>query len=247
MEASKSLIKARKNRVKSLSYKGNDLEVLIIFSKRKTLALYVYRDSRIELRVPNRSTYREIDDFLSSKSEWILRKKAHFDSLPRPVIPAYTDGSGHAYLGRVHRLILVRHHARSVERISDSLLLKLPDPDNEDKVRVLLESWYREKALQAFPDRLVRCHQQISHLGVPLPHLKVRKMKARWGSCSRSAEICLNSLLIQQPEAAIDYVIVHELCHLLEFSHSKSFYQLLADVMPDWKDREQLLGERLEA
>ena len=78
-------------------------------------------------------------------------------------------------------------------------------------------------------------------LGLPAPQLRVRKMRSRWGSCSRSAVITLNLELIRMPLPCIDYVITHELCHLVEFNHGPRFYALQARFIPDWKERKRLL------
>jgi predicted metal-dependent hydrolase len=204
--------------------------------------LYVYRDSRIELRAPNRCPASEIDAFLRSKRDWILSKQAQLQALPAPVIYQYCDGELHAYLGTGYRLVVLRGRPLMVEKLRDSICIRLPDPGNPAAVRKALGSWYRKMALIEFPERLEHCYRSMQHLGIPMPELKVRKMKARWGSCSSTSEICLNSALIQKPTRVIDYVITHELCHLLEFSHNRTFQELMTSVMPDWKQREVLLS-----
>ncbi len=229
----------------SLTHNGIELKVALSYAKRKTLTLYVYRDHRIELRVPERCPVSEIDAFLRSKCDWIINKQNQLQRLPDPVCHQFCDGELHSYLGEQHPLMLLRGRPKLVEKLSDSIVVRSPDPGNPDTVRKALEHWYREMALLEFPDRLDICYKSMQHLGIPMPGLKVRKMNARWGSCSTSSEICLNSMLIQKPLAAIDCVITHELCHLLEFSHNKAFYALLSSIMPDWKQRELLLGNDL--
>ena len=240
------ILGGRREPLKLLKHENSQISVRVVYSKRSTLALYVYPDKRVEVKVPRRCPAKEIDSFLQAKIDWILRKQAYFNSIPQPVLPTYLDGTTHLFMGHPHRLILVESNRPSVCKLQDSLLLTLPDPGNPDKVKALFESWLRTKAIEDFPSRLERLYKPLVRLGLRKPQLTVRKMKARWGSCSRSGEICLNSLLIQKPEAAIDYVVTHELCHLREFSHSKAFYALLDRVMPDWRARERLLGDQLD-
>lgn len=225
----------------SLIHKGIELNIALIYSKRKTLSLYVYRDNRIELRAPARCPVSEIEAFLRSKRDWILRKQAQLQALPEPTSFQYCDGELHAFLGDGYRLTLLRGKPLLVEKLRDSIFIRLPDPGDPESVRKALGNWYRNMALVEFPDRLDHCYGSMQHLGMPMPRLKVRKMKARWGSCSSASEICLNSALIQKPLQVIDYVITHELCHLIEFSHGRAFYELMSSIMPDWKQREALL------
>lgn len=231
----------------SLIHNGIELNVALSYSKRKTMALYVYRDNRIELRAPDRCPASEIQKFLHSKRDWILRKQAQLQALPAPVVCRYCDGELHSYLGKSHRLVLLRGRPLMVEKLGDSICIRLLDPGNPHAVGKALRRWYREMALVEFPERLDHCYRSMQHLGIPMPGLKIRKMKTRWGSCSSTKEICLNSALIQKPTQVIDYVITHELCHLLEFSHNKAFQNLMTSVMPDWKEREALLSEGLDS
>jgi predicted metal-dependent hydrolase len=227
----------------SLIHQGIELNIALSYSKRKTMSLYVYRDNRIELRAPDRCPVGEINAFLHSKRDWILRKQAQLQALPEPVVYQYCDGEIHSYLGAAHRLVLLRGRPSMVEKLRDTICIRLPNPSDSGSVSKALGTWYRKMALLEFPGRLDHCYRSMQHLGIPMPDLKVRRMKARWGSCSNASEICLNSALVQKPIRAIDYVITHELCHLLEFSHSRAFYELMTSVMPDWKQREKLLGD----
>lgn len=225
----------------SLIHNGIELNIALSYSNRKTLSLYVYRDNRVELRAPVRCPVSEIDAFLHAKCDWILRQQAQLQALPEPTSLHYCDGELHSYLGEGFRLILLRGRPLLVEKLRDSIFVRLPDPGDPESVRKALGNWYRNMASVEFPDRLDHCYRSMQHLGIAMPRLKVRKMKARWGSCSSASEICLNLALIQKPPQAIDYVITHELCHLLEFSHGRAFDELMTSVMPDWKQRELLL------
>ncbi len=205
------------------------------------MALHVYPDKPVELRVPMKCPWLEIDRFLDSRLDWIEDAQKELSNVPCVPAPVYTEGSLHDYLGSKYPLMLVRGRPNHVEQFPGAIVVRCLKPLKSSLVERHMDAWYRAQARLLFPDRIEQC---LNRFPAPLPYrsLVVRKMKARWGSCSRNGDICLNSLLVRLPEAAIDFVITHELCHLRYFSHNKSFYRLLTDVMPDWREREKLLG-----
>jgi predicted metal-dependent hydrolase len=110
-----------------------------------------------------------------------------------------------------------------------------------DKIRLLLEKWYVEKASIVFHDSFDRCWPCFAKLGLTTPRIQIRRMKKRWGSLSKGGLLTLNTDRIRASKECIDYVITHELCHLQCHDHGSEFYQLLEKVMPDWKRRKHRL------
>ena len=219
---------------------GLPTDILIKRCRRKTMALHVYPGKVVELRVPLKCPWREIDDFLDSRLGWIEDAQHELANRPVPAPPEYTEDSLHRFMGVKYPLRLEYGTRSRVDLEFGMLKVKCRMPGNQATVAGHIDSWYRRQAMDRFPDRISECLQKFPE---PRPHrnLIVRKMKARWGSCAHNGDICLNSLLVKFPETAIDFVITHELCHLHHFSHSKGFYSLLESLMPDWKEREQLL------
>ena len=213
--------------------------------KRKTLAVHILSDGSVEVRAPYWLAHAEIKAFLLQREGWVLRQQLlQRDRLARK--PDYRHGAYHPFMGEYFPLHLSISGRRSASLVDGVLVLKLPDPDNQAMVKGQLESWYRQQALQLFPERLYRCYHQLPMSILPfraLPELKIRKMRSRWGSCSSRHVITLNSLLIRYDEAVIDTVIFHELCHLWEFNHSPRFYRLLTRLTPDWKVHEKVLEQ----
>ena len=107
----------------------------------------------------------------------------------------------------------------------------------------MLDAWYLSHAKRVFAERLAACYPRVEGLGIPFPSLAIRDMKARWGSCSAKGRLTLNRRLIHVPKDLMDYVILHELCHLKEYNHGPAFYALLERVLPDWKARRQKLNQ----
>lgn len=227
--------------VRQVDIANQELEILIKRSRRKTMVLYVSPNMPVELRVPMKCPWLEIDAFLESRLRWIEQARKELANVPVVEKPRFVDGSVHRYLGSDYPLVLIRGKPNLVEQIRDAIVVRCTKPESESLVARHINQWYRSQANKLFPTRIENCLKLFSQ---PIPYRKMttRKMKARWGSCSRDGEICLNSMLVQMPTAAIDFVIAHELCHLRHFAHNKSFYRLLSSVMPDWREHEKLLG-----
>lgn len=228
-------------------YRHDDGEVLgfrFLRSARRTIAIYVNRDGSVLVRAPLRAPYAEVCQFLHERWDWLQQHRRRFLSEPSPS-RRLSDGAPILHLGEELILRLAEAPRRQARRLGDELHLALPPqaPGDTSTVVATLEAWQRREALALFPERLRQCHGAMADLRLPVPLLRVRKMRSRWGSCSRSAVITLNLELIRMPLDCIDYVITHELCHLVEFNHSPRFYDLQARYIPDWKQRKQ----RLEA
>ena len=226
--------------VRKVIVANKSIEVFIKRSRRKTMALHVGKDKPVELRVPMKCPWIVIDRFLDSRLSWIQEALDEMAAIPRVKPPEFKSGSLHGYLGLSYPLALVHGRPNLVELSQGSIVIRCSKPGNESLVARHLDQWYRSEAKRLFPARIDACMQRFP-IDRPYRKLVVRKMKARWGSCSRQGDICLNSLLVRMPVDAIDFVITHELCHLHHFSHSKSFYRLLSAAMPDWRERESLL------
>jgi predicted metal-dependent hydrolase len=113
---------------------------------------------------------------------------------------------------------------------------------NTHKVQDLLNAWYRVRAKEVFSNRIEAVLSQALWV-TEMPKLKLLNMKTQWGNCSPSGNLTLNPYLVKAPTRCIDYVILHELCHLVEHNHSKQFYELMSQTMPDWEGRKIHLDE----
>jgi predicted metal-dependent hydrolase len=150
-------------------------------------------------------------------------------------------GETHLYLGRQYRLRVHCAGRASVKLVGRFFEVHLHTPKEPQAVAAVMHRWYQSHAERVFRDRLAVCLQA----GSALPHvdvrLRVRAMVRRWGSCSKDGLITLNADLIKMPIHCIDYVIMHELCHLCVHDHSPAFFKLLGRCMPNWKQRKQRL------
>lgn len=156
-------------------------------------------------------------------------RQAHV--LPRE----YVSGESLHYLGRRYRLKLVlQAGARAEARMRGAYITVTASDSAASTVRAALDAWYRQRAREVFADRLVAVAAPLRWVR-QLPPTRLRFMTVQWGSCSPSGRVTLNPLLVKAPRECIDYVLLHELCHLLHHNHSPRFYRTLDRHMPDWR------------
>ncbi|MCC1496158.1 SprT family zinc-dependent metalloprotease [Alcanivorax sp. 1008] len=215
----------------------------VIRSRRRSLELRLYPDSRIEVRVPLRASAREVEDFIASKSAW-LQARLRGQQLRPPRIPLqYRHGEEHLFLGQHYPLSLARAARPATALQQGSLCLLAPEPDNPERIARQLERWYRQQADGVF-NRLIDHHFPFFAVrGHIRPQLRIRSMKSRWGSLSSLGYINLNLELIKTPLHSIEYVVIHELCHLEHMNHGPAFQALMSQCLPDWRRRKRELNE----
>lgn len=218
------------------------IHVRVIRRRRKSMALYVEKGALPELRVPTNCPWRDIHSFLGSKFDWIVAAESELASRTTAPRNIYTAGGEISYLGRRVPLVLAKSRFNVVEADEDSIYVSCTNPSRPEAVEKQIIHWYRRQAEALFPERVQIIGRLFPARSDPSA-VTVRKMKARWGSCSSTGQICLNLLLMKAALSQIDFVVAHELCHLRHFAHNGRFYALLDEVMPDWKEREVLLGQ----
>lgn len=153
-----------------------------------------------------------------------------------------TEGAAVPYLGGTLTLRLQKGERPAVRLLEKELFLLLPDPSDKILCRRLLEGWWKEKFAAEAALLLDRWFPRFEKWQIPYPTLRFRRMTSRWGSCQpATAAITLNLRLLHAPEACLEYIIVHELAHLVVADHSASFHAVVTAVQPDWKARRALL------
>ena len=214
---------------------------------RRRAAIEVNPDLSVVVKVPSPASVTSIRSAVRQKARWILRQQRHFsDLLPRTPKRRLVSGESHLYLGRKYRL-RVEEYAGS-DRITLSggyLHMKVSASATARKRAALLRAWYLFHARRVFRERLDACRQHPSFKRIDDVHLIIRRMTRRWGSCTPRGNLVLNTELIRAPRGCVDYVITHELCHLVVPDHSRKFTNLLDRVMPDWRDRKRQLERML--
>ncbi|MDP1603712.1 MAG: SprT family zinc-dependent metalloprotease [Legionella sp.] len=199
-------------------------------------------DAQVIVSVPLRANLDIIKHQLDAKKEWIFAQRARF--LLQPQLPASLEsGDSIPFLGRTLTLNLHAGHKRSrIIMEGEELHCLLPADTSANTKFLLINTWYRRQFIALLPELIAKWEPVI---GVKVANFGVKLMKTRWGSCNtRARRIWLSLNLIKKPLVCIEYVLVHELVHLLEASHNARFYALMTKFMPDWQVRQNLLEPR---
>jgi len=229
----------------ALASNGERIPFDLEFRKRRRLNITVHPDMRVEVLAPITSSVEQVLTRVERRAGWIQRQRRFFEQYqPKQPDRRYVSGETYVYLGRQYRLKVRAGLHGSVKLVGKYLYVTIVEREKASEVKRLLDQWYLDHAQRLFAHRLQHCLALARSLGLPSPpRVLVRKMTRRWGSCSRSDTVSLNVDLVQVPIHCIDYVIMHELCHLRVHDHSPRFYSLLTRCMPDWRQRKA----RLEA
>lgn len=215
-----------------------DYEVVHKANSRK-LRIKVHPDQQVVVVVPIETTDEFIEASVAKKAGWIWQHLQDFANQKNDVLPRrYVSGETQFYLGRryVLKVTINYEQPEAVKLYRGKLTVNLTDDptDKANKVKKLLDEWYQQKAKAVFHERLLTMLPKANWVQ-GTPSFRLLSMKKQWGSCSTQGNLVLNPHLIKAPKECIDYVILHELCHIAEHNHSDKFWRLLTQVMPNWK------------
>lgn len=217
------------------TYGSSTIEFYLEYRDRKTLGITVHPDLSVEVRAPLGTTKEKIYERVEKRASWILEQKRYFLAFePKNIEYLYKSGETHYYLGRQYRLKIEEGKAEEVFYKGRYLLIETKDTSAKH-VKKLLEVWYRERAKIKFAEYAEPIIERFKKYDVEPKELFVQQMQYRWGSCTTKGNIILNPDLVKASIACIEYVITHELCHLVHKHHNKAFFALLSREMPDWE------------
>ena len=211
-------------------------------SSRQTLGIEVHPDQRVLVRAPLDCPEQLICERVRKRAAWISRQIADFQRYrPRTPPRQYVSGETHLYLGRQYRLKVRAGEPQSVKMTRAELIVTLPRASDRQQIELMLHRWDLDHAREVLGTVLDACLPRFTRL--QRPRLIVRAMRSRWGSLSPAGTMTLNANLLRAPRPCVEYVVIHELCHLKHRNHDDQFFRLLGRMMPDWEKRKQ----RLEA
>ncbi|MEH6809001.1 MAG: SprT family zinc-dependent metalloprotease [Hyphomonas oceanitis] len=222
----------------SITYGDEVIPFQIVRNSKITgkIRIHVHPNGIVEVEAPQMEEEGEIVTALRKRLRWVstqleIQKISKAHVLPR----TYVSGETHFYLGRRYVLKIIKDcdDFESVKLMGGRLQVTAKC-ENAEEIRDRLNRWYRSRAMAYFSRRLEDLSEHLSWVDAT-PRLKLRVMKTQWGNCSPTGAICLNPRLVRAPRDCIDYVIVHELCHMYEHNHSKRFYALLDKQSPNWR------------
>ncbi len=215
------------------------MNVQIVKKSVKHIYLKVKPNGEVVITAPIDCSQKDIDYVLQKRSGWIEKRLAFYSDNKIEHSKEYVSGENFCYLGKNYRLKVIESEKECVKLQKDFIELYLPDKNDYNLKQKLIKNWYKEEAQKQF-EKAVKRYLTIVKREVKT--VRVREMKSRWGSCNPDkGYINLNIKLIEKPLVCIEYVVFHELAHLVHPNHGKDFYNFLTLFMPDWRERKKRL------
>jgi len=223
---------------------AGDVRVEVTRKDIRTLRLCVHApDGRVTVSAPVVLSEASINAFLLSRLEWIRKHRQRLAARSYEPVYRYRDGESHLFNGRRYSLKVVECAVPAGVELGDGLLVLRVRPDTGTaRRRAILDDWYRQQLKAALPGLIAGYQRQM---GVQVHEFRVKRMKTRWGSCNpRARRIWLNLELAKKPPACLEYIVVHEMVHLLEPSHNARFHALMDRFLPEWRRHKAVLGRQ---
>jgi predicted metal-dependent hydrolase len=209
------------------------IDFSVSYSPRKTIGITITPGMEVLVKAPANATPVKVKAIVLKKAPWILKQQDFFLGFyPKTPLKKFISGESHLYLGREYRLKVANAVKNDIHFNGRQIIVYKKKTSTAGKV---LNAWYREKAKLKFAEIAEPWIQRFKKHHVEPQNVYVQEMPTRWGSCTPGGKIILNPELIKAPKACIEYVIVHELCHLVHKNHSQKFFELQKKEMPDWE------------
>jgi len=216
-----------------IQFGSKRIDFQLSFVDRKSLGITITPEMKVVVKAPLNASVEKVKEKVKNKAPWIIKQQNFFLGFyPKTPIRKYVSGETHLYLGRQFRLDVSIGKKNDVKYKGGFIEVITKD---KKKVKELLKGWYRVKAKEKFAEISEPHIQRFRKYKVEPKGLYIQEMKTRWGSCTSKGKIILNPELIKAPKRCIEYVIIHELCHLIHHDHTQKFIDLQTKEMPDWE------------
>lgn len=217
----------------AIQFGSKTIDFRLEYSDRKSLGITVTPEMEVLVKAPTDITIEKVKEKIRKKAPWIIKQKSFFLSFhPKTPKRKYINGETHLYLGRQYRLQVEIGKLESVKLKGKFIVVTSTD---KSKAKDLLYDWYLELARTKLHTIAKALIEKFKKYKVEPNSIVLRDMPTRWGSCTPSGKIILNPELIKAPKGCIEYVIIHELCHLIHHDHSQKFIDLQTKEMKDWE------------
>lgn len=234
---------------RSFQYGDIIIKFDLSYSRRKSISISVEAPGKVSVVAPMGLSEYETINIVKSKARWIIQKLYEVrDVKTVPINKDFVNGESFLYLGRNYSLQLNVNTTLKkpvVKLYQGKFMVNTPTWD-EEVIKKAMESWYRSKAREQIEKRLKFYQPKV---GVKPAQVMIKDQKKRWGSCSSKGNLNFNWRLVMAPSPVLDYIIVHELCHLVHLNHSREFWNLVSAILPDYENRKDWLrknGVRLK-
>lgn len=225
----------------SFQYGTKDIECEVKYRNRKTIEVSVEPPDKVTVVAPEGTTNEVILNKVKSKASWIVQRLFEFEHMEfQPIKREYVNGESFMYLGRNYSMqIFIEEKKKKPEiKLHQGKFYVFSNTKDEAKIQKAMEQWYREKALEKVKERV----DYYQHYFKKKPtEIKVKEQQKRWASCTSKNELLFNWRCVMAPSNVLDYIVVHEMCHMYHKNHSQEFWDLLSSIMPDYERRREWL------
>jgi predicted metal-dependent hydrolase len=227
------------NSTHTVAYGSKQISFDLSYSDRISLGIKIHPTGQVQVIAPLNAQIEDIEYKVHKKAAWILKHQNSFKKYnPRTPQRKYISGETHLYLGRQY-LLNIQYTAKTEPtdfvKITKGKMMVYTSIKSPAHIQNIIDTFYINRATVIFNQLLADAKQLHRAFTKHSLKLKIKHLAKRWGSCTQLGTITLNTELIKAPKACIEYVIIHELCHLVHFNHTKQFYALLDKLFPDWQ------------
>ncbi len=222
---------------------AHEISFALRFSDRKSIGICVTPRSEVLVTAPTGIEIERILQTVRRRMPWIINQLKTFEEVRfLDQVPDFESGQTIKYLGRNYMLRVYQAEDFQEERVileHSVLRVDIRDRSQRARINLMVEEWYRNEALTYLGEKFELLYQRIKKYDIAKPQFYLRRMDRRWGSCTPGGIVYLNPDLIKLPSHCVEFVVMHELCHLKHADHSKEYFFFLDTLMPDWKVRER--------
>lgn len=218
---------------------NRQFDVYVERKKRKTVTLNLVSSTKLLVKSPFHFTNQRIKELIIKKEKWILEHVAVIAEYEKNYqYQDYIDGNTVYYLGKKHFLkVIENQNQTNIQILRDTIQIETKDISDEN-IKTCMELWYKQQVKDVILDTILKFKQYIHET---IGTIRIKNQKTRWGSCSELGNLNFNWRLILLPKELIEYVVVHEMCHLKFLNHSYEFWNLVNEILPDFKERQRQL------
>lgn len=224
-----------------LEYETQTIEFDIKYSNRKTMKISLKAPDIVEVVAPKGISEQVILDNVRKNAKWIITKLSEIkENEKRRVKKEYIDGEVFLYLGKNYELQLIIDDLLSkpiVKFNNENFIIKTPTR-NQDLMRKAMEHWYRQRTYEIVVEK---ANYFQKYFEVKPRYIKVKEQKKRWASCTSNKDLLFNWRCSMAPSWVLDYIVIHEMCHMVHMNHSNEFWALVENIMPDYKKKREWL------
>lgn len=233
-----------KQEARTVKGKYRELEYLLTRKSVKNLNMRIKPTGEIHVSANRLVPVKYIDQFVLSHEQTLIKTLDKYEKIRQNTVKPlqYESGEKVYFLGEALHLLLEESRVEGVDRFGGFLNLRVKDTTDFSRKEKVMKKWFVKMQREVFFQICDEIYPLFQPYGIKYPLIKIRSMKSRWGSCQPTKGIItLNAKMIAAPKEAIEYVVLHEFAHFIHPNHSKEFYTLVESLMPDWKQRRNML------